>query len=473
MKAKSSTPNCSVPTTPTTQNGAEELDCDVSVCFGGKEYSKSGKTPTTDAKTVSSKKSVASLCTFNGKQFGGANKPDSKYPVLATELTGFLDGNGVLTACDGWMDKEGNDRSSVRLYVSPLLLAAADEKIVMRTSTQKGKENVLIIQFKVSKEFTVPDLALSYMLERIKEHYGCSNEVAQQLLHFHPRFAAMTQLIKSRTKKAFEINEDEDFICEVRVSAYDRIGKPMPIADELVTAEEDPVFYGFHAEQSDCGGTNVYLEFKRSDRKFAKVTYDLAEAEEATFYLGSHKLPKNVFTKSPAAHRFRTSVIHEGDDEDNSSIESEESFHSADLKTPTPKKARVHAEDVDDDDDDVDAVSVKLRGLNMKELSRIAQAANDLMVERVIQTQLSTDDSKETPPKKKKGAQGSASVSGSIGNATRGSADREAKRKVPRSDDDVTMASRRSIQSHRSSHTLTVLLTRTEAHALVLMLPLL
>ena len=88
----------------------------------------------------------------------------------------------------------------------------------------------------------------------------------------------------------------------------------------------------------------------------------------------------------------------------------------------------------------------------MKELSRIAQAANDLMVERVIQTQLSTDDSKETPPKKKKGAQGSASVSGSIGNATRGSADREAKRKVPRSDDDVTMASRRSIQSHRSSH---------------------
>ena len=452
-------------TTPSTPDSFKnDPESDVTVCFGGKQY-QTGKKATSDSKSVKSlgAGSIAG-CTFNGKEVaagGTPMDPNIKVACLVTECRKFIDGCCVLTECDGWLDVEGNSRASLRVHVGSML-ELSKESINMRTSTRVGHENICILQFKLSSHFTVPDKVLNYLIPSIQRAHGCDKLTARQLLRMHPRYAALTKHLNEMKEIAKKCNGSGDLLCEVRVHVMDSFGKPMPVHNQLVSEKEDAIFHSYHAEEDGSGGTNMFFEFRAASRPFKAVQYNVVE-EDATIH-GSVKLPSSINFRSPAvASRFRNTTPIMECDEDNSSIsskesesENEESFHSADLKTPSASKKRR----TEDADDDIENLSVNLSGMTMKQLSKIVQQAQDKMVERVIQQSLSNDDSKATPPKKKKNGSGDASVAGaSVGNATRGSRDREEKRKVSTGrnnvDDDVSMA--RSVHSHhthrsRSSH---------------------
>lgn len=432
VKAKTTTKPAAM--SPSSPDSAPPDASDVTVCFGGKQYSSDKKRAVPDSATVASATASLAACTFNGNAVnvgGAAVDPNVKYPVLMSVCKLPIDGACVLAQSDGWLDKSGNDRVSVRLYIPPVLTIDANG-VTMRTSMRKGFENTAIIQFGISKHFIDPDIALQYMVDRIVEEYGCDKQQARQMLQLHPRYAAMRKNLSEKLQVAKDNNTSE-FLFEVRVAVHDQLRKPMPISSQLVANTEDPIFFGYHAEEAGCGGFNMFFEFKHKSKAFTPVTYTLAKTDDVSMS-PSRVFPTSIKFKSP--NKYRTTTIQE---EDDSSISTKD---SSDEENAKPKAKKQRRKKVPEDA----SVRVDVAGLSMEQISKVVSDLQEKMLEQTLQSQLSGNDSSPSPGKKLKSDSGdAASVDYSRATrATRGSVDREEKRKKPAVEtvDDVSMADR-------------------------------
>ena len=398
-------------------------DCDdVTVSYGGKQYSNSGKSR---AASVCSKGDVSIAgVTLNGKPVhsgrgvGMADTDQPKPPVMLNVVERAIGGAISMCQSDGWLDMNSNSRSSVRLYISPLVKLDKEKGIALRTSTQKP--HMAVIQFELTKDFTDPNVALDYMIDRIQHEFPTlSVQNCHHFLQLHPRYAAMKANLK------LLLGNRSAFIAEVRIPVFDDRGKPMSISSQLVHDSEDPLFYGFHVKDLAAGGTNVYFEFKSADKPFIPLVYN----DNKSFAAGSGSVfPDEIkFTVTPQRGVFREPTIMEEDD--NSTIASES---DDDEETET-----------EEEEEDGGAVDFDLSKLSSDMVEQLYVKLGNRVKETKLHDMLSKEDKKPSPKKKKKSNHGGASVAGSrVSKISRGSVDRELKRKTSTSfdNDDVSMA---------------------------------
>jgi hypothetical protein len=293
--------------------------------------------------------------------------------------------------------------------------------IALRTSTQKT--HLAILQFTLSKDFTNPSIALSYMLDRIKAEFpDLTDAHCHSLLKLHPRYAAM------RNNLSLLLGDKDSFVMEVRVPVFDDRGRPMPISNQLVLAEEDPLFFGYEVKTiGDHGGTNLYFEFKAAGKMFRPIKYDFGDA------LGDHRTVFPDEVQFPTPSKYREPTIMEVDEhDDDSTIPSDSDDDDV---------TEVGAEVLDDDATfDLNNLS---SGMMEQLYTKLSDKMKEVAINKMMQKTKGNADSKPSPKKIKRNS-GSASLCGGASCTTRGSADREVKRKTSKSfeeaDDDESMA---------------------------------
>ena len=309
--------------------------------------------------------------------------------------------------------------NSMRVYVSPLVKLDPSKVIALRTSTQKT--HLAILQFTLSKDFTNPSIALSYMVDFIKAEFpDLTDAHCQSLLKLHPRYAAM------RNNLTLLLGDKDSFVMEVRVPVFDDRGRPMPISNQLVLAEEDPLFFGYEVQTMEDGGTNLYFEFKAAGKTFRPIKYDFGDV------LGDQRTVFPDEVQFPTPSKYREPTIMEVDEADDDSTSP-----SDDEDDDTEPEVEV----LDDNATfDLNNLSVNM----MEQLyTKLSDKINEVAINKMMQKTKGNADSKPSPKKIKRNS-GSASLCGGASCTTRGSVDREVKRKTSKSfddeDDDESMA---------------------------------
>lgn len=447
-------------------------DCDVT--FSGKRYSAKG---TVKKDKHGSSKSVASLansvaaCSINGKSFGGdgsvvhnaAGEPD---PVMCQRVKEAIGGSLCMSEVELWEDGSGNYRASLHLVIHPIAVLPPGEAIDIRTSLRNPAE--VIFQVLLHVDFTNPDAVLNYILKRMKVSFPHLKTKKQrlQMLRIHPRYMAMVRNIKHL------LGKKGNFTFQYRVLIGDPLNSRKPtlaVADCLVLAKEDPLFFGIH-KHSNATGTHVHLEFKEKDKKFSPVSY---EGDASANPIGNTpprpsrgrfdfdgssghpaSVPEEVQVNSPYPP-FASASVNDGDDEAYTFVEEESSSD----------------EESDDDDDenstlssksdnkmDVDSSSTSSDEIIAEScLDESGQFSEELLMKQLVAQCYARMQTKPKHTKKKsRTPEGSFDDDSKTSHVTRGTADRDGKRKVPKkpesqAQEELDSATRKSSKSKKST----------------------
>ena len=394
--------------------------------------------------TVRSTKSVNTTAgmTMAGKSMAASGEvsnqpiPGAARAVMNHTVDAPIGGTLAFSQVDAWIDKSLNNRASVNMWVSNGV-ALVGGNLDCRPSSRD--QNVLVVTFSLSRTFTNPDLKLSYLVDRVTETYALQDDKnqAMKILQNHPRYIAkklnLQSLLGSRNDKAY--------IVEYRIRV------PFAVADELVTSEEDKVFYGHHIETDDETGENhIHFELKERKKIFKPVVVDgVAHACASVARVPGQR--KSMFATAavkmapiaevPGSIQFASPNprLHKQDDDDgNSTIASDE-------KKPKAVEKLSFLPDEEEDEDDWQPAmeveeTVEVEVADKTDVDELKKEVANLLsiVTGMAQQNTGQVISPVSTPKKKKENDGTAtSVAGSTtsrrSNNTRGSAARSAKRK--------------------------------------------
>ena len=413
-------------------------------CSGSVKSSKSMKTT---ANFSFAGKSCANDGTVKGSAGNGFEKP-----VISTTLDKAI-AAGVLSfgQVDHWGDDQLNKRASTHLMLT-------NGTCLNALSCRKSEtdQKVLVLLLGISTNFTDLDKKLEHLIPLIMHQLDCEAEVARKFLNTHPRtLAAKKNLQKLAGSGNIEALENgEVLLAEVRIK-YE-----FEVAEDLVTTGEDPVVHGWTMKGPDKESDeyHFYFELKERGKTFKPVTYNASSAKKkSTPQLKRNKksmfgygmpsdpgmpsLPEEVSFKSPSRI------------DDASTICSAEQASRLGSKQGDPMEEDSSdssfdsncADSWDDWDDETEEDSEKLRMADQLKLQEMKIAGLIKQQEEMMRTmsgaaglqrsksQDSEESGNNSPPKKKKGSKGKARATSSIQSGssriTRGSIDREAKRK--------------------------------------------
>jgi hypothetical protein len=358
---------------------------DVSVAHSCAGVSFAGKSVAQDGRTVSSR-----ACTVPGFE---------NTPVMIHVIDKKVGGNLVLSQVDGWDDNSCNKRASVHIIISPGAILGENEISLCVSTTNP---TMLVIHLEITPDFANPDKKLAHYLPKIAQAYdipmkGNWKQKALHILRQTPRYIECC-----KTLKAF-LGSKSKFVLEVRVKC------PFAIDDNPVTIEEDNIFYGSDVV-SKSSGTNLFIELKEKGKTFKPVKMN-GLVDDATvvgspggFFtpVKSGSIPFNINIPSFSKPR-RTD-----DDDDDSTIPSDESSAViAEEVSDNDDAMSVIAEEGSDDDSQCTKLTLQLSRL----LKKMETAKHARKKSKVV----------------------AASSTASIGtHTTRGTEDREAKRKSPK-----------------------------------------
>ena len=304
--------------------------------------------------TVRSVNTTAGM-TMGGKSLAADGKvsnqplPGAARAVMNHSVDAPIGGALAFSQVDQWIDKSLNNRASCDLWVSNGVTLAGGN-LDCRPSSRDPE--VLVITFGLSSTFTNPDLKFGYLVERVMKTYKLENDKnqAMKILQNHPRYIAakvnLQSLLGSRGDKAY--------LVEYRIRA------PFPIHDDLVTDEEDKVFFGYHMEvNEDSGENHIHFELKERKKAFKPVVVDGvvhssfsvargAGQRKSMFASGAVNMvsiPEHISFQSPNPR------LHKAHDDDsaNSTIPSDEKKPKA---KPTTKPTKTTPAVKGDEDED-------------------------------------------------------------------------------------------------------------------------
>ena len=447
------------------------FNCDITVAYGGKEYSNGGKSVKNGSGgTVKSTMSRGTV-TMNGQHYSEAGATlgsDVAAPCMLEKIVTPIGGKGVLASSDGWDDKAGNRRCSMRIYVPPIFTLDTTEPMSLRTSTRE--KHLVCFQLELREEFTDPDKSLQYMVARICEVTNYEYSVCVQLVQSHPRYAKMTKNLAAMK------GTKTKYVIEVRLAALDSANGPLSTKSppSLVLDSEDRFYYGFKYDPMDFGGTMIHLEFRDGDSEFKPLT--VAQAASRLFtdpfankpfgettpfgttpFGGMGGIPEDLEFVTPAKSR-RPAPPDDVSMDSSISSNAVTEMHDDFASPPAAKKAR-EPDDIAPDDATVD---FNLGGLDDAMKAKLFLNLRDQFNEKTLNNMMSRDDKKPSPKKKGRDDSGDAYSMAGASRATRGTQDREEKRKTTAASnvnvvvDDASMAPSvaRSVSSKRTVITI-------------------
>ena len=231
---------------------------------------------------------------------------------------------------------------------------------------------------------------------------------------------------------------------------------PFNFHSELVNASEDNIYYGFKIKDVPGGGHDFFFEMRDDAKKFEKVNIDLK-----SMVANGGELPEEIRYRTPSKTMYRDGYmddIMENSDEDNSTIATRltratratrktnmeaETVYSSEAETVYSQPSRPSPAKAPPDDDNF---TVDLSGWSNKQMEKLMSSIKSKMTleknEKVGRDMFNmmTDGGKGSgvkpyPKKMCRNVSGGASVTGGASCATRGSRERESKRKSPKADD--------------------------------------
>lgn len=387
VKAKTTSGSASI--APTVKSNAN-------ASFNGKHYNKSDGSVVADKqKKGRSAMSVAtgvsiSAASFNGKAIANdtsaGSKSDTVYPHSLLQAVDCPVGGGAVfgTACT-WIDQLRNKRGSLHLCFGSMAVIPEDG-VDVRLSSKDA--SVIVTQVDIDKDCIEPDKALKYLLKRVRESAPHLNNRAARLAYLqnHPRFSALYGNLM-KLKIQLGVPEVKVIRFEYRQRFMTDDGKPLYLARELVSKEEDNIFFGLHVEYDKKQCYHLHMEFKEKGKPFGPVDHsgtsrigskigspgfrapmspinedgtamdtddDGTDAPPATINTKVKEAMKRGKKKAGQAHRDATS---QDDDDDDSSLSTQESEEDVDMEYDTE-------EDCSNDDDGDEDVTVTTEAAN-------------------------------------------------------------------------------------------------------------
>jgi len=398
-------------------------------------------------------RSAATMRTNTGLSFAGRThgadgavrmgaRPLMSVPVFCTLVDRAIGGALAFSQLDPWTDDGLNKRASCDLMVCNGAVIDGDT-VQCRPSAMNP--SVVIISFYLSDFFTNPDRKLSFLLERIATVYPETQgdeQACLKILKNHPRHVSALMNLKSLLG-----SHNNRHLVEFRITA------PFKVSENLVTREEDPVFYGFVVTQDEeTAETHIHFELKEKDRDFKPVTVDgltmpswegshsrAPKGMFSQFTMGA--IPENITFQLPSG-KHRRGEEHE-DDSTIKTKEQEERFKTTGLDDDDDEDDESWDSKLGDDEMDVDDSNSEVEKLRKEidELRNIASGVYQTNSKDSASGNTATTSNCSTP-KKKKNNEGAASVAGSRtsrhSTATRGTQAREDKRKASGSGEDAS-----------------------------------
>lgn len=426
---------------------------------GATMYSKSDATTTTSKSFKTTTGMSISGKSFDAKGNHFKNDPRAVLmPVHSVVVDKAIGGAVAFSQVDCWTDYGLNKRASCMLTLNPGVQVPG-EVLQCRTSTLDP--HVVVLSFILPDKFTNIDKKLEYLLERIATAFPDTKG---------DRFACM-RVLKSQGRyisaKA-NLKSLLGSVCTHYVTEH-RLTIPFEPDASIVTQDEDAIFHGFFVDEDvETGECNLFFELKEKGKPFAPVLYDGASKESVAppssarksmfsdFKMGS--IPENITFASPIGkHRSSTA---DDDDDDNSTIATNTMADNQSAAPRTPRKAAAKAnaagfkttgldeeDDSDDsswddelgeDEDDMDvdgdnkvdeaaANAARIKNLE-KELEEMRSIFNGATMKSKSED---SNDVSSSSKKKKRNVNSSSSVTSSKTDATRGTTNREEKRKTP------------------------------------------
>lgn len=398
--------------------------------------------------TVRSNRSVNTTggMSMAGKTLGANGKvsnqplPGVARAVMNHTVDEPIGGALAFSQVDPWTDKSLNARASCDLWVSNGV-ALNNGTLQCRPSSREN--DVLVITFALSDTFTNPDIKLGYLLSRIMETYELANDKnqAMKILQNHPRYIAA----KGNLQSLLGSHGDKGYLVEYRIRA------PFPISEDLVTCDEDKVFFGHHMETNEeTGETHIHFELKHSKKPFKPVVVD--GVVHSSFSLSQTPGRKSMFATKcdlkmepagiPGAISFKSPNPRLKKSDDSSTIATNDRHARKGMMVAIPeeKKKSSDKEDADWDPDLMDFEEYTVA--NQEEVNDLKQEIKEMKAIMTGMYQMQANGGNTTTlavssPKKKKAEDGTAdSVAGSRRSTnTRGSLARDAKRKGNKKDD--------------------------------------
>lgn len=437
--------------------------------------------------TVKTTKSINTTTglSLSGKSFdpqGNHVKNDNRtvvMPVLSHTVEKAIGGDLAFSQLDYWKDSGLNHRASCHVMVSN---GATVDGSSLQCRNSTLNPCVVVLSFRISVNFTNVDRKLNYLIERIAEVYKNEEDgtpldrfACLRILRNHSRYiSALANLtaLKGTTPNV-------DFVVEHRMTA------PFFVSPDIVTAAEDPIFFGYNIEEdTPTGETHIHFELKEKDKAFTPVRIDSKQSFDGNpirtsgrksmfsdFKMGS--IPENISFKSPAPKGAASAAYRNAaaDDDDDSTIATDTlQDNQASRKQRPPKRNAAPAnfkttglDDEDestdsswddelgeDDEDSADAMDVDGSGEDAaakkkkddteieklrKELDQMRAIFNGQFAFAKSQSQDSNEQGSKKSgagsSKKKKNSASDTSVTSHKTTATRGTAAREEKRKTP------------------------------------------
>ena len=368
-------------------------------------------------------------------------------PVICTTVDKAIGGALAFSQLDAWTDNGLNHRGSCDVMVCNGA-SVEGQTLQCRTSTQDP--SVIVLSFALSTRFTNVDRKLEYLLERIAEvHPDTKGDkfACMRILQSHSRYVSCKANLKALCGRS-----NNQYLVEHRMTA------PFPIADVLVTKQEDPIFYGFNInEDEETGETHIHFELKEKGKVFTPVTIDgstmsspfatINRSNKKSMFGGFNmgSIPENITFASPNGKTTYRNM----EDDDNSTIASNT---MADNNRSSSSRAAAAAVGDDDSDDsswdsnlgEDDAMSTDELETEVEKLRREIEEMRSIISGSRYHAQSRSEDSNDESnggkissgsKKKSKTNTGSAgsvtSKSSRHTTATRGTTNREEKRKTP------------------------------------------
>ena len=434
-------------------------------------YSQKGSVKSNKTSKTTANFSFAGKSCANDGTVKGSAKASQLTPVISTTLEKAI-AAGVLSLgqVDHYNDEKLNQRAGVHL----VLANGNCLDISCRKSETNPKQLVLLLG--IPDNFTELGKKFGHLIPRIMEQHNCDETVARQILKTHPRTLEAQKNLKKlaghRNEEAFE--NGETLYAELRLTLE------FEVAAELVTAEEDPVHYGWTLkgpgleQESEDNGYHFYFELKEKDKPFKPVTSSVDSSNKKSTpqrsnkksmfggYTGMPSVPES--DSVPGEVSFQSPFKPPGaEKDDDSTICTEEQDQRFAKQGSKPgEQMEVDSDDDDSsfdsdlvaDDDDSEnerlAAKVKEQEEQMKEQEEKMKEQQE-QITKLLETQTQfmefmngqaglkksksqeSEESGNSSPKKKKGNEGKAEASteqSTCSRKTRGSAAREEKRKT-------------------------------------------
>jgi hypothetical protein len=248
-----------------------------SVAFCNRTYAGDG---TIARKASSSSRSVASLgksiagCSLNGMSVTNTDN-SNQTPVLGYKADRPIDGSLMFSKVDIWQDSSLNWRASLQLTITELGVALGIDSILDGRISSTDK-TVVVFLVGMHPDISHVDSSLAYMLEDIKKVYPhlTSDEQARQFLHQHPRYLAACQNIRDLMAG---LEEGATPIFTYRCRITNPLNKEKPslcVADQLILPSEDRLCNGATVVTSLSGATtHVHYQFKERSVPFGMVNH--------------------------------------------------------------------------------------------------------------------------------------------------------------------------------------------------------